>query len=189
MNHRKVAAAAVAILLASASWVCAEEPIIELERRAGMVASGDATTKISVWADGTVLVHLPSYLKRAGDYRGKLSGSELAALVDSVVLNEIADLTTDEVRAARARASAAREQRSSAGTGEVRTIVTDPDPVTLTVRIGMGPTRANEAHVLSYVGVRNDAAAWPEVAELQRLDAVVSDVSDIAGHRSLEKQP
>lgn len=183
-------AAALALALSAATALgaataLAAEPLLTLEQRSGSVAGPDTTTVVEVYEDGAVLVHLPAYLKAAGDYRTQLSPRELDRLLSVVGDQQLTEVSAASIAEAKSSAGAQRRSSAAAGASEVRYVITDPDATTLTIREPGGARAATRT--ISYLGVHNDAVAWPEVDELARLDAAVTAIAALAARGDLEE--
>jgi hypothetical protein len=60
-----------------------DKPIAELRYSGGMIENADPTPFIRVYGDGTVRVHYPPYMKKAGEYTLKLAPDQLQSIIDS----------------------------------------------------------------------------------------------------------
>ena len=74
------------------------EPIIEYNLIQHLLAEPDPEPLLRVYGDGKVLMHFPSYMRRAGDYELHLSRSELMALLRSLAADGILDFDPAAVR-------------------------------------------------------------------------------------------
>ena len=60
------------------------DPVIVYSDVIHMIANRDEQALMTIYGDGTVLVHHPVYMKKAGDYEMKLSQPELTALLETL---------------------------------------------------------------------------------------------------------
>ena len=60
-----------------------EAPLLELSYEGGRIRDRDPTPFVRVFPNGRVLVHYPTYMKKAGDYELNLNDDELRQLLDS----------------------------------------------------------------------------------------------------------
>ena len=62
-----------------------QEVVVSYLEELGLLVDEDPGPSLKVYGDGRVEVHYPAYMKRAGDYRLRLSDSEMGALLRSLV--------------------------------------------------------------------------------------------------------
>lgn len=92
----------------------ASAPLIEYNLKHEMLAEPDAEPLLRIYGDGQVHVHIPAYMKKAGDYEIKLSRSELDALVLSLSQDGVVDFDHSLTRENLRRLNAQR--RATTGT-------------------------------------------------------------------------
>ena len=63
-----------------------------------MLAEQDAEPLLRIYGDGRVHVHIPAYMKKAGDYEIKLSSNELNAVVLSLSRDGVIDFDSNSTR-------------------------------------------------------------------------------------------
>lgn len=85
-------------------------PIIHFTRLHHRVADVDDHQELSIFADGTVRVHTPVYMKEAGTFEYQLGHKDMQALLDQLDKNGLMSIDWTDVRAARDAAADARNR-------------------------------------------------------------------------------
>lgn len=85
--------------------------VIEYSMHHDELAENDPTPLLRIYGDGSVLVHVPRYMKGAGDYRLQLSRERLRALVSSLASYGVLDFDGERTKQVTAAAEIARHQR------------------------------------------------------------------------------
>jgi hypothetical protein len=133
--------------------------VVSLVEVLGEIGEADAGPSLEIYGDGRTAVHYPVYMKRAGNYTGRLSRAELDTLVQSLVDGGIPAFDAGAVRSAK-RAAAARR-----AAGATLSVSSDPSVVTITLRTGAGESR------VAWVGLRADAREHPDIEAIRNLAA------------------
>lgn len=142
------------------------EIAISLVEEIGGIEDPDPGPRVEVYGDGRFFVHFPDYMKKAGDYEGRLSTAELEALV---ALAEDDAIRTFEPAAVRARVrSRASETRLHARSAAVRSRIA-LRMETETGAAGAAPERRSEVRKLAWRGLRADAARHADEPSLRAL--------------------
>lgn len=123
---------------------------------------------VRVYGDGRAVVHIPRYMKRAGDYEVRLSETEMNALISTLNVPELLQFDPAAVRDA--KANSLRYNRGGAA-GEPL-LVQDTDPALTTIEMTVRPERAAVvSKKISWVGLESDARRFPDVPAIQKLAA------------------
>lgn len=134
----------ISLLLAPAA-VLAQDPLLHFERIHTRI-TGEANNRLSVkvFADGTAIATIPTYMKRSGRHAFALSApqvSEIEVMVNA--LTQISQESLDQERAA----------TLSGRSGKLAHDVSDPDTVTFTV---MQDNRSRHSLVAPSPGLTRD---------------------------------
>ena len=188
---------AVVVVVAPAhaqlAFQASEDPgtvVIELTQDVG-IEGGDDTPLLRIYGDGRVLVHVPVYMRRAGDYSLQLDPGELTGLLQSVVEGGLVDFNPASVQnEMRQVQGAARQAELRAGGPVTLTSRSDDTLLVLHVRLDAytgldGATRRDVTTRISWAGVRHDARAFPGVASLQSLAAIERQLVALTEHPNL----
>lgn len=156
--------------------------VVHYTETLGEIAGADRGPTLTIHEDGTVDVHYPAYMRRAGDYRGRLGAAELETLLGRLIGHGVLDFDAAAVRAER---GAEVERRSARplrpGAPAPLFVATDPSVTAITVRIdGMERTA-------TWVGLRADATHFPRIAALQGLRAAERELRGVMERGDLER--
>lgn len=159
----------------------ASAPLIEYNLMHEMLAEPDAEPLLRIYGDGRVHVHIPAYMKKAGDYEIKLSSSELDALVLSLSQDGVVDFDHGSTRENLRRLN--QQRRVATGT------LWEVSDVTETViEVNLDRYQRNSASTpvtglkkrFSWKSLQMDAKRYPEsmviqgaAASARRLHAVI----------------
>ena len=148
--------------------------VVHYAETLGEIAEADRGPSLTIHQDGTVVAHYPAYMRRAGDYRGRLSPGALDALVGRLVARGVFDFDVTAVRnertaeLGRRRAAALRR-----GASPPLYVETDPSVTAITLRIdGLERT-------VTWQGLRGDARRFPGIAALQGLHAAEDELRSL----------
>lgn len=142
------------------------ELVARLAIRSGEVGGSDART-VTVYGDGRVRAHYPAYLKNGGTRETLLAPQELQTLVGALARSGLPELDQAQVQAQCASLERARGSVSRAVGGDVIEVELNLDQY-------RAPGSAQAVAVrkrVSWKGLRQDAASFPEVQALQGLAA------------------
>ncbi len=140
--------------------------LLEMKRTHSEIADDDMFT-LQVCGDGTVKVHYPIYMKKAGDYRFQLSAEMLQSLLQSMAEKGLFDVEIKELRASlhRARRDQKNKQKIS---GEIRYKSSDTITFFRASLDGYRPSgqiKTSAVQVqLSWYGLQSDANDFDYVA-------------------------
>lgn len=95
----------------------AVRPLLHYQQHVHLIAGTDDRVDIKVFGNGRVDVHVPVYMKRAGDYTLQLDDAELMALMRSMSSKGLMDFDKEKVKQRRDSKMQAMRQR-----GELYTI-------------------------------------------------------------------
>ncbi len=144
----------------------------------GELAEADPGPTLRLYGDGRLAVHYPAYMRRAGEYSGRLSPNEMHDLMASLIGKKLVEFDTGKVRGRVRAAAAARRRGAADARGEpVLFATSDPSRIEITLNLdryrpaGSGPELRHVARRISWRGLRADAGRYPEIAELQDLAA------------------
>jgi hypothetical protein len=157
----------------------ASEIVIRLSDGFGE-AGGDPRIVLEIFGDGRAVVTRPDFVVGSAHAETRLGRSELGDLLASMAAHGVLDFdpaaALEELKAADAR----RAEQARAHPGEAGlTAWTDPDPTTLEVR-ARGLVR-----VVSWTGLRFDAARHPEIASLRGLFEAQEELRAIVRRKDL----
>lgn len=168
----------------------AVEPVIEYAEVQEMLAAPDPAPLLRVYGDGRAHVHLPEYMKRAGDYELRLPPAELNTLIRSLAQDGIIDF--DPVAVEQARQQAIAQQRASAGT---LSAISDATETVITVRLDeyqRGPAAAPILKLnkrFAWKNLEQDARRFPQSQALQRAAAGQQRLRALLARPDLQKLP
>ena len=152
-----------------------DDLVIQLSRDVGILDE-DPTPLLRVYGDGTVRIHFPVYMRRAGDYTLQLDPSELQALVGSLVDGGLIDFSPEATRARMRGLAAAR--RAQAAPGQPRELTSRSDETTVSIEIRLrryvppvGAARGDVTARIVWTGAQGDAADFTTLGTLQALAA------------------
>jgi len=153
------------------------EVVLSLRETIGEMESHDQPW-MNVYADGTVERHLPFYMKDAGDWTGKISLVELAALARAVAGAGLVEFDGGAVRAEKLQAE------RSAGS---LTYVSDTSLIEIRVRLagyqqaGSLVMQRDVDRTVAWNGLRNDERRFPGIPAIQGLGTAFRRLDDLAG--------
>jgi hypothetical protein len=168
----------------------AVEPIIEYVEVQEMLAAPDPEPLLRVYGDGRVHVHLPVYMKRAGDYELRLPPAELDELIRSLAQDGIIDF--DPVAVAQGRQQAIAQQRATEGT---LSVISDATETVITVRLDeyqRGPAAAPILKLnkrFAWKNLQQDARRFPQSQAIQRAAAGQQRLRALLVRPDLQKLP
>ena len=169
--------------------------ILEYTLNINEIADQDPTPLLRIFGDGTVNVHFPIYMKRAGDYYLQLSGQELQDLISFLNDNGLFDFDAPKIRQLR-NEKLSELQAESIETGSesvlfethdaatsifiynVERFVTDKDGNTLVM-----PWLKK----IKWHGLKTDAKRFPNIKEITGLAAIEIKLKNIADRDDLIK--
>ncbi|MFT4572124.1 MAG: hypothetical protein ACI8TX_003163 [Hyphomicrobiaceae bacterium] len=169
---------AAALFVFLPSVVTAEEPIVSLTERIGMLEEQDQEPLVQVFASGRLLVHRPSHWKNPGDFETQLSNTELDEL-----LVELLDL--DMAGVDEAKIAAAKTAARAAGGANVRIYVSDPNEIIIDLNVPGVAGRAAVNRQIRHNGVRGDAMKFPGISEIQSLAAATDRLRALTSESGL----
>ena len=166
------------------------EPVIEYTLVHHLLRAGDPEPLLRIYADGRVRVHLPTYMKRAGDYELHLSPEQLNELVRALARDGIMDF--DPAMTRQQVASLRQQQREA--TGILRDI-SDATDTHIRVRLAAyrrkpaSPRIDNLDKRFSWRNLEHDAKRYPQSTALQQADAGARRLHGFLDHADLRKLP
>ena len=171
------------------------EIILEYHLRIDEIAEQDPTPLLRIFGDGTVNVHYPIYMKKAGDYYLQLSDQELEELISFLKDNGLFDFDAPQIRQLR-NERLLDLQSESIETGSesvlfethdaatsifiynVERYATDKDGITRVM-----PWRKK----IKWHGLKTDAKKFPNIKEITGLAAIEIKLKNIADRDDLIK--
>ena len=169
--------------------------ILEYTVSINELADQDPTPLLRIFGDGTVNVHYPFYMKRAGDYHLQLSDQELKELISFLNDNGLFDFDAPKIRQLK-NEKLLKLQAESFETGsesvlfethdaatsifmyKVERYVTDKDGNTLVM-----PWLKQ----IKWHGLKTDAQRFPNIKEIKGLAAIEIKLKNIADRDDLIK--
>jgi len=143
--------------------------IVRFEEVVGAIEDADRGRSLEIYGDGRFEIHYPHYMKRAGDYQGRLSPADLRRFMRKLVRRGAADVDPVSLKARKREADRAAD-----------TFFASFDDVTTVIEVNLegyrrpgeaGPPRAIRQR-LSWDSLRSDAKRHRQIRELQDMVAV-----------------
>ena len=186
-------------LFAQASFQYAQEPntpVVVLSRTSGEVGDPDPIPLLRIYGDGSVRVHFPSYLKRAGDYELQLSRTEMESLLASLIEKQ-GLLGFDPLAATRQKEEIAQQAITAAQQARIQGSVSklmDGDTTVIEIHLDSytasdGITTTDLTKKISWYGLQWDAQQYPGVESLQKLAAAGRELLALCQREDLVKVP
>jgi len=185
-------------LFAQASFQYAQEPntlVVALRRTSGVVGDPDPIPLLRIYGDGSVRVHFPSYLKRAGDYKLQLSRTEMESLLASLIENGL--MGFDPQTATRQKQEIAQHPttgaQQSGAQGSVSKLV-DGDTTVIEIHLESytaadGTTTTDWSKKISWYSLQWDAEEYRGVQTLQKLAAAERELLTLCDREDLVRVP
>lgn len=153
--------------------------LLEYQREFSLIAETDNSVDIQLFADGTVDVHYPFFMRLSGDYRYQLSRSEI-----DTILNNLQQLGIDQFDATGAKQALFLEQQAALEAaqlpGQSVTVITDPEITHIRISdLSSFSKSNNDQHEFSFVGARNEAGLYPQVTMLSDLTAALDILDEL----------
>ncbi|QBB70031.1 hypothetical protein ELE36_06460 [Pseudolysobacter antarcticus] len=170
---------ALPLLASAAPCTPTATPWLTLRITAGaMSAAADRTTIVRVHNDGCTELHRPKFLRASGDYRLSLPATEIAALHMQVSSDVLRGFDEHQVRATIDAAQPAQGASQAALKPQFagqpqRLAVMDGD------RYELSWNDAGISRSASWVGLSDDAQAYPDIAALQIFDRVSASLRSL----------
>lgn len=152
--------------------------VLRYSRLPGEVGELDRGSTFTLWGDGRAVVHVPAYMRRAGDHELVLEDEEVQRLLRFVLGKGVLEFEPEAVRRRMDRIVEKRREGAGSGTVELFESV-DADTTLLELDLKRyrpaGRLAAMAAPVrktLAWYGLAADVERFPEVPALRRLRAV-----------------
>lgn len=186
-------------LLAQVSFQYAQVPntlVVEMRRTSGEIGDPDPIPLLRIYGDGSVRVHFPSYLKRAGDYELQLSRTEMESLLASLIEKQ-GLLGFDPLAATRQKAQIAQQATTAAQQARIQGSVSklmDGDTTVIEIHLDSytasnGITTTDLSKKISWYGLQWDAQQYPGVQTLKNLAAAERELLALCEREDLVKVP
>ena len=157
------------------------QPVIEFRQHVHMLADVDDRLTMTIHGDGRVHVHIPVYMKRAGDYEMQLDSGELVSLLRSMAANGVMDFNADRTRG---RIEARRREihaRAKAGQAELFEV---SDAVDSVIDIRLDEYRRNNhlpvqkafSKRFLWRNIEHDARRFKDEQDIVRANRSVTDL-------------
>jgi len=195
VRETAIAVILVQLLVVAVTFLTAEAAPLEYSRRSddvvlsyrevvGELAGEARGPSMEIYGDGRVHVHYPGYMTRAGDWDGRLTGTELDQVVQTAVARGLLGFDPPTIRARttqarRATATAARLQPGRPLLFEA----SDPSTVVITLRA------QGRARTIVWSGLRADAKRHPDIHELVELRAAQRAIETLMARSDLIRRP
>jgi len=149
--------------------------VLRMTRHMGLVAGSDASSHVVVWEDGAVDIHYPAFMKRAGDYRLRLSDAELDALMSDMIAGGL-----PEFDPALLREELAHKAVPSDGAGRVVSWETDRGFTVIEYRLPATEDKGFVEGSARWTGLQSSARRHVDVSALQDLARIERRLLDLA---------
>ena len=185
-------------LLAQVSFQYAQEsntPVVVLKRTSGELGGTDPIPLLRIYGNGSVRVHFPSYLKRAGDYELQLSQTEMETLLASLIEQGL--MGFDPLAAMRQKEEIAQQATAAAQQAETQASVSklmDGDTTVIEIHLDSytasdGITTTDLTKKISWHGLQWEAQQHPGIESLQKLAAAGRELLALCEREDLVKVP
>lgn len=173
----------------------ADVVVLRYWQEIGMLEENDPTPLLIVYGDGKVDVHYPAYMKKAGDYRMRLTPQELSRLLTSMIEKGVMEFDPESVKAMK-REAALQRREAAVSRREPLELMHSSDGEKTVIEIYLdeyrapgkaGVMRNNVQKRVSWHGLRWDAEQYPELTPLKGLAAAEQELRDLVGHGDLQK--
>lgn len=157
----------------------------------GEITDPDPGPSVRIYGDGRVVIHVPRYMKNAGNFQVQLSEAEMDAVMSSLSSTEL--LEFDPTAVHRAKDDSARLNRGGAASAAVLVADTDPSITTIEVRVrptaavGATARAADVSKKISWTGVESDAKRFPDVPAIQKLAAAKKRLGGLMERSDLQR--
>ena len=186
-------------LLAQVSFQYAQEPntpVVVLSRTSGEVGDPDPIPLLRIYGDGSVRVHFPNYLKRAGDYKLQLSQTEMETLLASLIEQQ-GLMGFDPLAAMRQKEEIAQQATTAAQQARAQGSISklmDGDTTVIEIHLDSytasdGITTTDLTKKISWYGLQWDAQQYPGVQTLKNLAAAERELLSLCQREDLVKVP
>lgn len=162
--------------------------VIEYTQIDTMIKGADPVPLLRIYGDGTVAVHLPAYMKRAGDYEMRLSDGQLQQLLTSLEQKSILNLNSEKVTQLKQQAVLNRIQQS-------KTLVERSDDTYSVIKVRLsnyipastGVASSDFTHSVSLKNLKWSTRSYPDVPQLKSAAEAEDELSGYLVHPNLKK--
>ena len=163
----------------------ADALVLQYTQSHDMLAENDPIPLLRVYGDGRVWVHIPAYMKKAGDYEMTLKSQELDELLQSMAAKGIMDFDAANMRALVQQSMAKRKQKG--------TVVSLSDVSRTEIEVHLqqytsaktGQSTMNLDKTIAWDNVLLEAALHPDIEALQDLAAAERELRALLSHSAL----
>ena len=165
-------------------------PIIEFNLVHHMLTQQDPIPLLRIYGDGRVHVHIPAYMKRAGDYQMHLSGGQLDDLLLQLANKGIMDFDPAAVELQKHQLATARR-----AAGEELRHISDATDTLITVKLAQyqrnatGPLISGFNKQFRWRNLEFDAKNLPGSAALGNAADAQTILRGLCAHPALQKMP
>lgn len=149
----------------------------------------DEPSRLRLFGDGRVEVHVPRFLPRAGDYELYLAPSEVRSLLARLVEHGVLDFDAGRVRSLRDRARAARLEREGTEVYPVSETRMELEVRLVSYTPPGGVAERNLWRRISWQGHETESRLYPEIAELAGLVAAEGELVELMERPELARMP
>lgn len=166
------------------------EPVIEYNLVHGMLASPDPVPLLRIYGDGRAHVHIPAYMKGAGDFELLLKPAELNNLLRQLADNGIVGFDHAAVMQEKHRLEASRR----AATGEMF-YISDATDTVINIRLEQYQRTQSSPRIVelnehfSWRNLRQDARRFPASSPITRAAAAANMLNELCTHPGLQRLP
>lgn len=164
--------------------------VVKFTEILGEIGNSDRGPSVQIHGDGYVLVHYPSYMKRAGDYALQLGPLEMENLLRSLIDKNILEFDADAVRQNKREA----ETLAQGGVQPSLFAVLDASTTVIEVRVdrykpaGYKTQELRNIHKkITWYGLRSDAKRHPHIEAIQNLAAAEHELRALMQRQDLER--
>ncbi len=162
-------------------------PVIEYSLHDHQIANSDLQPQIQVFADGTVKIHHPVYMKQAGDFTMRLTPAETASLIRLFIDNAMTEIDPSVIAAKKQAAEAAKRKR-----GLLENI---SDSITTHITINLaeyknlktGQLIPDYSKSLHFTNITHDLKRYPDIPEITSINRGISALRALQSHVKLKQ--
>ena len=155
----------------------------------GGIGDTDRGPSLKIYGDGHMVVHYPSYMKKAGEYTLELTRGEMNRLLRSLTAKKVMEFDPQAIRRSKLEADAATKNAQG-------TLYSESDAPTTAIEIRLTrytPAGSFAQEILnvnkkiSWTGLRSDAKRYPNVEAIRDLRSAEQELQALMKHQNLKK--
>lgn len=167
-----------------------DKPVIEYKLDHHMLAQRDPVPLLRIYGNGRVQVHIPVYMKKAGDYEMQISRAELNALLRMLADKGVMDFDAAAIGQERRQLAAARR----AATGELFH-VSDATDTVINIQLDQYQRTASSPRIngfnkqFRWRNLEHDARRFPQAVRFTNAADASAALRALCEHPALQKRP